>query len=227
MGQNESHYIFRGQSGTETSFSLLFRYQNGTYYLMGYALDDALGDQNTEYYPLLDNVNFIEIEWVKASTPTSTDGIFRLWINGSLKQTLTTLENGSQGITEAWLGPSDGLDPGTSGTYYFDDFVSHRVSYIGGLIVGFMADVTSGDAPLEVQFTSTVLSGQPGVTYAWDFGDGNTSPEANPQHSYAGAGVYDVSLTVTSGDYTILENKPGYIEISMSPIIIFMPVINK
>ncbi|MCB0158574.1 MAG: PKD domain-containing protein, partial [Caldilineaceae bacterium] len=31
----------------------------------------------------------------------------------------------------------------------------------------------------------------------WDFGDGNTSSEANPAHTYESAGVFTVKLTVT------------------------------
>jgi PKD repeat protein len=34
-------------------------------------------------------------------------------------------------------------------------------------------------------------------TYAWDFGDGNSSNAANPTHTYAAEGTYGVSLTVT------------------------------
>lgn len=37
-------------------------------------------------------------------------------------------------------------------------------------------------------------------TYSWDFGDGNTSTEQNPLHTYATQGLYTVSLTITSGD---------------------------
>jgi PKD repeat protein len=38
----------------------------------------------------------------------------------------------------------------------------------------------------------------PGATYAWDFGDGSTSTDPNPAHTYAAAGVYYVCLTVSN-----------------------------
>ena len=38
------------------------------------------------------------------------------------------------------------------------------------------------------------------TAYAWDFGDGTTSTEANPTHTYSAAGPYDVRLTVTDDD---------------------------
>ena len=37
-------------------------------------------------------------------------------------------------------------------------------------------------------------------TYDWDFGDGHTSNEANPVHTYAMDGTYTVTLTVTDTD---------------------------
>jgi gliding motility-associated-like protein len=36
-----------------------------------------------------------------------------------------------------------------------------------------------------------------GLTFRWDFGDGNTSTASDPIHSYAALGVYDVTLWVT------------------------------
>ena len=44
-----------------------------------------------------------------------------------------------------------------------------------------------------LQFTNT--SAKTG-SITWDFGDGNTSTEANPTHKYAQAGKYEVSLTL-------------------------------
>lgn len=50
----------------------------------------------------------------------------------------------------------------------------------------------------EIQFTDNSTKGDSNITaWAWDFGDGNTSNETNPTHTYAVAYFYDVSLTVT------------------------------
>jgi PKD repeat protein len=38
------------------------------------------------------------------------------------------------------------------------------------------------------------------VSRSWSFGDGGTSNEANPSHTYTSAGTYDVTLTVTDED---------------------------
>ena len=47
----------------------------------------------------------------------------------------------------------------------------------------------------NVNFTSSNASGNL-ITYAWDFGDGNTDPTGSPSHVYASAGVFNVSLNV-------------------------------
>lgn len=40
--------------------------------------------------------------------------------------------------------------------------------------------------------------GGPDLSYFWEFGDGETSSDPNPQHSYASQGVYNVILEVTN-----------------------------
>ncbi len=37
------------------------------------------------------------------------------------------------------------------------------------------------------------------LTFAWDFGDGSTSSQANPQHTYANAGSFTARLTISDG----------------------------
>lgn len=43
----------------------------------------------------------------------------------------------------------------------------------------------------------------PGQSYLWDFGDGQTSTEVNPAHTYGSAGTYTVKLTVVGGGCTV------------------------
>ena len=59
-------------------------------------------------------------------------------------------------------------------------------------VAGFRSDVA------EKTVTLTNLS-YDATTYLWDFGDGQTSSEANPVHTYASAGLYTIVLTASRG----------------------------
>ncbi len=72
------------------------------------------------------------------------------------------------------------------------------------------ADPTTGVAPLEVNFTSTVeaMDCVDPIEYWWDFGDGEVSADPNPTHTYYEGGYYEWTLTVTSGA-TVCETSGG------------------
>src|SRR5262245_12205311 len=57
----------------------------------------------------------------------------------------------------------------------------------------------SGTAPLAVSFSGSASSDPDGtiVSYAWSFGDGGTATGASVSHTYASAGTYKATLTVT------------------------------
>lgn len=61
------------------------------------------------------------------------------------------------------------------------------------LFVDFTADVTSGFAPLEVNFTDLSKNA---TGWNWNFGDKVISTERNPSHTYSVPGKYTVTLTV-------------------------------
>ena len=59
----------------------------------------------------------------------------------------------------------------------------------------FSVDVTSGQAPLLVHFTDQTTGDV--TSWLWDFGDGSTSSQQNPTHTYNQTGSFTVRLDAT------------------------------
>lgn len=77
-------------------------------------------------------------------------------------------------------------------------------------IADFTADVTSGTAPLSVQFTNTSTNA---TSYLWEFGDGGTSALASPSHTFTSPGTYTVTLTANGPGGSDVEKKANYIQV--------------
>jgi len=65
------------------------------------------------------------------------------------------------------------------------------------LSAGANANTFSGQAPLTVQFTGSASGGNSPYTYSWTFGDGASSTQQNPSHTYSQSGNFTARLTVT------------------------------
>jgi PKD repeat protein len=65
--------------------------------------------------------------------------------------------------------------------------------------LGCVADPGEAIAPASVSFRAEPSGGTGTFTYRWDFGDGTSSTERSPVHTYASPGTYREVLTVTSG----------------------------
>jgi len=78
-------------------------------------------------------------------------------------------------------------------------------------VADFSGAPTTGFAPLSVSFTD--LSANNPTSWSWDFGDGGTSAEQNPLHTYAAAGVYTVSMTATNAFGSNTRTMTDYITV--------------
>ena len=103
--------------------------------------------------------------------------------------------------------------PATTGTYYFVmkmgsttwdaevptcDIVVDELKLTSDRlapVAAMKADVRSGFAPLTVKFSDDSKMAN---SWAWDFGDGATSTDKNPTHTFAAVGKYTVKLTATN-----------------------------
>ena len=115
------------------------------------------------------------------------------------------------------------------------DSITQNVTITSQPPVNFtLNDSTACNAPFTVRFTDVSPAAS---TWLWNFGDGGSSNQQNPSHTYTTGGVFDVSLTITlpggctntitksqlikiSGITTAIANVPtgGCIPFSFSPI---------
>jgi PKD repeat protein len=121
-------------------------------------------------YPTSWNWNFGDGKGSSDQNPVHT-----YWSSGEYTVTLTsTNEYGTSDATK---------------TYF--------IQVIPALKSGFIADPKEGKAPLVVKFTD-VSTGNP-ESWIWSFGDGSTSTQPNPVHTYSSPGAFQVNLTVMRG----------------------------
>ncbi len=80
----------------------------------------------------------------------------------------------------------------------------------------FVAMPTTGPLPLAVQFEDRSTGG-PLDTWSWTFGDGGTSDQQDPAHTYQDAGTYTVSLTVSSAAGTDTETRTDLVTVTPPP----------
>jgi hypothetical protein len=81
----------------------------------------------------------------------------------------------------------------------FHEVVSKSVIPSGGMLdAGFSTSITCDE--LLVQFSDSSQSTSPSLSYDWSFGDGNTSTDQNPAHTYSSTGSYPVQLIVTASN---------------------------
>ncbi len=116
-----------------------------------------------------------------------------------------------------------GMAAGPDGLYFTDlykdvdyrspiDRGAHilRVRFTGS--ADFTADVRNGPPPLTVQFTD-VSSVPEATTWLWNFGDGTTSTEPHPSHTYIAPGRYTVRLSVTGPAGVSVLRREAYVRV--------------
>ena len=153
----------------------------------------------------------LEVQFTDLSTHSQNPIIIWEWdfqndgiIDSYLQNPIYTYSEA--GIYTVSLTVSDGVDEDI-------EIKEDYITVIEPLDADFEADVTSGDAPLEVQFTD--LSTGQILGWMWDFDNDGTidSNEQNPIYTYNDAGVYTVSLTITDGSNEDTEIKEDYITV--------------
>ena len=137
------------------------------------------------------------VDFTDASS--DTDGTIQSWSWDFGDSNTSTTQNpshtyGSDGTYDVTLTVTD--DDGLSSS------TTKSLTLIDGILVDALPDAsfTFTVDGLDATFTdtSTTEAGVNITNWAWDFGDGNTSTQQNPTHTYTSEGTYNVSLTITT-----------------------------
>ena len=135
-------------------------------------------------------------------------------VNAGASQTFTITPNTGYRISDVLV---DGVSVGAVPSYTFSNIQSNHTmaAYfsISAPVADFTANPTSGKSPLTVNFSDQSTGNV--TSRSWSFGDGGTSTNQNPSHTYSKPGIYTVSLTVSGPGGSDTETKPDYITVQV------------
>jgi PKD repeat protein len=170
----------------------------------------------------------IDTEWSTPLTADFTADNTTVPVNGTVN--FTDLSTGSP-TSWSWDfgdgGTSTNENPDhtytTTGTYTVELTISDgtnnntetKIDYITVTEAAPVADFTASptySCDGNIQFTDESSNAD---TWEWDFGDGNTSADQNPLHTYASDGIYTVSLTVTNGAGSDTHTETDFITVEI------------
>ncbi|PLW92230.1 MAG: hypothetical protein C0592_11825 [Marinilabiliales bacterium] len=134
---------------------------------------------------------------------TDTLAVFAESVNGTATQTSGvqhTNYNGSRGILQTWSYDLSAYSGQRIHIAFVHDSNDDNMLLLDNILIGQECTPTAAysysASYLLVNFTNLSSSGT-NPSYMWDFGDGNTSTQANPSHTYTMTGTYTVCLVVT------------------------------
>ncbi|HVP06782.1 MAG TPA: C1 family peptidase [Candidatus Acidoferrum sp.] len=137
-------------------------------------------------------------------------GIFNAQSNAGINHAVVLVGwNDSQNVwimRNSW-GPNWG-ESGYMRIVYNCSSIGYGAVYIDYAGVRVTADTSFGPAPLNVNFTGN--TSRTVNSWAWNFGDGGTSTDSNPAHTY-GPGYYDVGVTIQTPTHPYDVLKQGFI----------------
>ena len=165
-------------------------------------------------------------------------------LSGSAPLTVIFSSTSTNTTTHDWDFNGDGvLDAsGSSVSYTYNDAGSYtvaltatgpngvdtltRANYVtvspSPPLASFSANTTTGKKDLRVEFTNESIRYS---SSSWNFGDGNSSSDTNPIHTYTTSGTFDVSLSVTGDAGTDTFTSPGLVIVEdvQTPAFVFDP----
>ncbi len=146
---------------------------------------------------------FGELLVINAGNPGSS----YLWSTGEITQEITVQDDGAYWV-RVYNGGCVGYDTITVKTAF-------------PITPAFDYTINGSCLPVDVKFQdmSTVKCNQRIVQWRWDFGDGTTSSEQHPLHTYTRSDSFAIRLTVTSGNGLSISKSRKIFIANVAPVV--------
>lgn len=124
------------------------------------------------------------------------------WSTGAITESITITDEGKYSV----MVTKDGCST--------EDSV--KVIVVPELQVNFVFEKETSCLPVKIKFTDKTIFCQGSISkWYWEFGDGSTSTEQNPEHEFLRAGEFPVRLTIDHSDGTIIKKTK---KVTITPI---------
>ncbi len=217
-----------GDGGTSTSVNPSHNYVTPGSYTVSLIVTNGNGCKDTMIKPVFVNIGVLNPAFTKsASTACTGENI-----------SFTNISTPGVGVS-TWHFGDGTTGSGTSTTHAYAAAGTYNATLVvnyGGCIDSTTQTVTINQGPIinfsasntlgcTVPFTTTFTNTTTGATgYLWLFGDGSTSTQANPTHSYLSYGSYHVTLIAYGANgcndtlvkYGYLATVPG--QLNLTPV---------
>ncbi|MHB0756619.1 PKD domain-containing protein [Polaribacter sp. M15] len=222
----ESYLWDFGDGNTSTEANPNYTYATGGLYrvtLTTTSSDGLTATASTDVAPIFIDYSFTAIDSQVTFSNSTTGASNLVWDFGD-------------GDTLEWAAVDTTSDPDYSPVHTYRsaetfDVTLTATNFLGkeftltkkveGLVLSAVPDFTFTTSSLTVTFTDASLLSK---NHRWNFGDGNTSTELNPVHTYAVRGTYDVTLTTENDagvERTITKPVPvGGVEATFKAIVL-------
>lgn len=208
----------------------------------GSAITRAAPGSSTVYQLIVEeNGCFDSVDVSIEVLPTPDMAFLSSQVEGCAEFTINFLETSSNTIQYVWnFGDGSPVSNNSNPTHTYTQPGQYMVT-LGGSSTGGCKSTSGGTMitvyegseaaftsspmfPVELSLPNTTVDftdeSANAVSWLWDFGDGQTSTEQNPSHTYVQPGMYEVTLTVLSEHDCYHETKKGPFIVSAPEIFI-------
>ena len=101
---------------------LVIGFTSGAYRLKLEIRDDAGAYHSSDWATITNEMHSIEMDWWTAWSDYFNDGRMNLWVDDFWVSTIGNIDNDTDRVDQVYWGAVMGVDAGTSGSFYVDDY---------------------------------------------------------------------------------------------------------